>query len=50
MRQQLPCDQTHRRRATESRDYARRILSERQQVFRALFQFAVRQVVLGLAR
>lgn len=49
MCQQLPCVQTHWRRAGEDRDYARRLLSEQEQVFLALFQFAVRQVVLELA-
>jgi hypothetical protein len=49
MRQQLPCVQTHWRRARENRDYVRRLLTEREQVFLALCQFGVCQVVLEVA-
>jgi hypothetical protein len=48
MCQQLPCVQTHWDQANENRDYLRRLLSEREPVFLALLQSAVRQVDLEL--
>jgi hypothetical protein len=50
MCQQLPRAQKRCRQATENRAYVRRLLSERDPVFLALLQSAVRQVDLELAR
>jgi hypothetical protein len=48
MCQQLPGAQTHWHQAKENRDYVRRLLSEREPVFLALLESAVRQVDLEL--
>ena len=50
MYQQLPCVQAHWHQARENRDYARRLLSGREPVFRALLQSAVRRLDLELMR
>jgi hypothetical protein len=50
MCQQLPCAQTRCHQAMENRDYVRRLLSERDPVFLAQLQSAVRQLDLEMSR
>jgi uncharacterized protein (DUF2336 family) len=49
MCQQSQCGETRCRRATENREYVRRLLSEREPAFLALLHCAVRQVDRELA-
>ena len=49
MCQQPQCAETRCRRASENREYVRRLLSEREPAFLARLRCAVRQVELELA-